>query len=335
MIYPIIRKLLFCLDPELAHHLLLNLLYVSEKSGITRCFPKVISNPRRMMGLSFINPVGLGAGLDKNGDYIDALATLGFGFIEVGSITPRPQPGNQAPRLFRLEAQQAIINRMGFNNKGVDYLVERLKRTRYQGILGINIGKNRDTTLEHAIDDYRLVLTKVLPYASYVTINLSSPNTEGLRSLQHGEYLRSLLRGLKQDRQAFYEKNDKYVPLVVKISPDLTVDEVNEMAAIFLEEKVDGVIATNTTVMRSGVEGSPYASEKGGLSGRPLFLPSTQILHQLHQQLTSNIPIIGCGGIMSATDAKEKMLAGASLVQIYTGLIYQGPSLVQAIARLS
>lgn len=330
MIYSLLRPILFSLDPERSHDLSLNLLKYLEKLHLTDFFPKMISHPKTVMGLSFPNPVGLAAGLDKNGDYIDALASLGFGFIEIGSITPRPQSGNPKPRLFRLVQESAIINRMGFNNKGVDYLIERLKNTRYKGILGINIGKNRDTSLERAIDDYLFVLKKVLPFASYVTINISSPNTEGLRDLQHSDYLRSLLRELKKEQAQFQQR---YVPLLIKIAPDLTSVELSQMAEIFLEENIDGVIATNTTIHRDGVEQSPFATEKGGLSGKPLFLRSTQILQQLNEFLQSKIPLIGCGGISSIDDAKEKMQAGASLVQLYTGFIYQGPGLVPSLAR--
>ncbi len=328
MWYSLIKKILFCFDPETSHTLSLDLLYYLEKLGLTHLLPNQINNPSTVMGLDFPNRVGLAAGLDKNGDYIDALATLGFGFLEIGSITPRPQPGNAKPRLFRLVNESAIINRMGFNNKGVDYLVERLKQTRYKGILGINIGKNRDTSLDNALDDYLFVMKRVLPYASYITINISSPNTEGLRDLQHGEYLRTLLRELKKE-QAQYKT--KYVPLLVKISPDLTSHEVSQMAEIFLAENIDGVIATNTTTSRNGVEHSSFAAELGGLSGKPLLLPSTMILQQFHQLLQQKIPIIGCGGIASVDDAKEKIHAGASLVQIYTGFIYQGPGLVRAL----
>jgi dihydroorotate dehydrogenase len=331
VLYSLLRKILFCLNPEATHELSLNLLYYLEKINATALLPAPISNPKTVWGLNFVNPVGLAAGLDKNGDYIDALATLGFGFIEVGSITPKPQPGNPKPRLFRLEDEAAIINRMGFNNKGVDYLVERLKKMKYKGILGVNIGKNRDTLLNNALDDYLFVMKRVLPYASYITINISSPNTEGLRDLQHGEYLRTLLRELKKE-QALYKQ--KYVPLLVKISPDLTPDEISDMAEIFLQEKIDGVIATNTTTSRQGVENSSLGKEAGGLSGHPLFLQSTKIMEQFNKQFENKIPLIGCGGISNAEDAKIKMQAGASLLQVYTGLIYQGPALVRELARL-
>lgn len=329
--YSYIKKILFSLDPEIAHEFTLQSLRLLTLLGIDKLCKPMVSKPCEVMGLRFSNPLGLAAGLDKNGDFIDALAALGFGFIEIGSITPKPQSGNPKPRLFRLVKEQAIINRMGFNNKGVDYLIERLKKTKYQGILGINIGKNRDTPIENALDDYLFVLQRVLPYASYVTINLSSPNTEKLRDLQHGELLRSLLKNLKLAQAEYMLQHKKYVPLVVKISPDLTQAELAEMAEIFLSEKVDGVIATNTTLSRLGVENSSFVKESGGLSGKPLFTHSTQIIKQLNELLQNKIPIIGCGGIFSPEDAKEKVAAGASLIQLYTGLIYQGPDLIRSI----
>jgi dihydroorotate dehydrogenase len=331
MIYSFIKKILFLFNPETAHTLTLNGLRLMEQAKFTAFFPKILSAPREVMGLHFRNPIGLAAGLDKNGDYIDALATLGFGFIEVGTVTPKPQKGNALPRLFRLEKEEAIINRMGFNNKGVDYLVDRLKKTKYKGILGINIGKNKDTPIEHAIDDYLYGLNRVFPFASYVVINISSPNTENLRQLQQGSLLQQLLRSLKKAQALFLKNHAKYVPLVVKIAPDLTSEEVKEMAETFLSEKIDGVIAANTTIHRDGVENSAFANETGGLSGKPLFLRSTHILKELHNVLGNNIPIIACGGIMSPDDAKEKMAAGASLLQMYSGLIYRGPGLVQQV----
>lgn len=323
MLYPLIKKLLFCLPPEASHYFTLNSLRIAHMLGLTSSKSN-ISSPRTLMGLNFPNPIGLAAGLDKNGDYIEPLAFLGFGFIEIGTVTPKPQSGNPKPRLFRLTNQEALINRLGFNNKGLDYVVESLKHTQYKGILGVNIGKNRDTPNEKAIDDYLLGFRRVAPYASYVTINISSPNTQALRELQHGDLLQSLLRTLKQEQAA----QKKYVPLVVKIAPDLTQEELEKIAEILLAEKMDGVIATNTTLSREGVEDSPYANEVGGLSGKPVFKRSTSIVNQLHKLLQGNIPIIGCGGILSAEDASEKIASGASLVQVYTGLIYRGPSLV-------
>ena len=327
MSYSLIKKILFCLDPETAHRVALSGLSFAHRFGLTQFFSPIVSSPRTVMGLHFPNPVGLAAGLDKNGDYIDALAALGFGFIEVGTVTPKPQLGNPRPRLFRLEKQEALINRLGFNNKGVDYLIERLKQKKYQGILGINIGKNRDTLLENAVDDYLYSFRRVVPFASYVTINISSPNTENLRDLQQSQLLKNLLRALKTEQL----KQKKYVPLVIKISPDLSENELIEMSEIFLNEKIDGVIATNTTTSRNDIR----VNEVGGLSGRPLRDRSTRIVKQLHQLLQDKIPIIACGGIFSKEDAKEKIEAGASLLQIYTGLIYRGPGIVAQLGMSS
>ena len=325
--YSIIKKILFCFDPERSHHLTLEALHRLEQLGFSRFFKIEHAIPKEVMGLHFPHCVGLAAGLDKNGDYIDALAMLGFGFIEVGSITLKPQPGNPKPRLFRLEKDSAIINRMGFNNKGVDYLLERLKKTKYRGILGINIGKNRDTPLDCAVEEYVTVLRLVQPYASYVTINISSPNTEKLRDLQHGDMLKILLTALKKEQAVFFASTKKYVPIVVKISPDLSLDELTEMANIFQDTTIDGIIATNTTLNRFQLN----IQESGGLSGKPLTHLSTEVIKNLNQLLQGRIPIIGCGGIMNANDGKEKLAAGASLLQIYTGLIYQGPGLIQAL----
>jgi dihydroorotate dehydrogenase len=333
MYYSLIKKLLFRLDPEASHRVTLKALKIAGLLKITKEFCPSIAVPIEIMGLQFFNPVGLAAGLDKNGDYIDALADLGFGFLEIGTVTRRPQEGNPLPRLFRLPEHEAIINRMGFNNKGIDYLIERLKTIRYKGVLGINIGKNRDTPVENAVDDYLYLYRRVIPYASYVTINISSPNTEGLRSLQHGESLRALLQSLKKEQTLQHDLQKKYVPLVVKIAPDLTQQELESMAEIFLAEKMDGVIATNTTLSREGVEVSPFAKESGGLSGKPVYKSSTEVVKSLYVLLQNKIPIIGCGGIFSGNDAKDKMLAGASLVQLYSGLIYEGPALIEACVR--
>ncbi len=325
--YKILQKYLFSLDPEKAHALTLDSLWFAEKIGLTKLFVKPIIKPVQVMGLTFPNLLGLAAGLDKNGDYIDALGSLGFGFIEIGSVTPRPQEGNPKPRLFRLEKQNAILNRMGFNNKGVAHVVQQLQKIKYRGILGINIGKNKDTPNENALNDYVEVFRKVAKYASYVTINISSPNTANLRDLQHGELLQLLLRGMKKEQAIFFETNKKYVPLVVKISPDLAPSELQNMAEIFLQEKIDGVIATNTTMTTTKDEGA------GGLSGQPLMSLSTTVLKQLHNILQNNIPIIGCGGIFSGIDAKEKLASGASLLQIYSGLVYRGPELIREILK--
>jgi len=329
MFYKLLRNLLFCLDAEASHNLGLNLLNFAEKLKITKLFPKKINNPVNLLGLTFENKVGLAAGLDKNGDHIDALATLGFGFIEVGSITPRAQPGNPKPRIFRLKQHSAIINRLGFNNKGVDHLINNLKKIKFKGILGINIGKNFDTPLEKAKDDYIYVMKKVLQYASYITINISSPNTKGLRELQGTEYLSGLLKTLKKEQASFHKKENKYVPLLLKIAPDLTDDELKSMAEVFIKEKIDGIIATNTTISREGVD----SAEVGGLSGKPLFQASTLIVEKLRKLLPDEIPIIACGGISSKEDAAQKLKAGASLVQVYTGLIYEGPGLIRSIVK--
>lgn len=320
--YKWIKPFLFLLPPETAHDFTLRVLNFAYQLG---CLKSSTSySPCHVMGLHFPNPIGLAAGLDKNGEYIDALAALGFGFIEIGTITPKPQWGNPKPRLFRLTQEQALINRMGFNNKGVEYVVAQLKKTRFSGILGINIGKNRDTPLDHAVDDYLFGFRRLAPFASYITINISSPNTPALRELQQGELLQTLLRALKKEQM----HQQKYVPLVVKIAPDLTIPELKNLADIVLAEKIDGIIATNTTLSREGVEHSPFAKEAGGLSGKPLAARSTQLIQQLHNMVQDRIPIIGCGGVFTKKEAAEKIAVGASLIQIYTGLIYQGTGLI-------
>jgi dihydroorotate dehydrogenase len=281
------------------------------------------------MGIRFPNPVGLAAGLDKNGEYIDALARLGFGFIEVGTVTPRPQPGNPRPRMFRLPAARAVINRLGFNNDGVERLVENVKRARYRGVLGINIGKNADTPLARAADDYVACLRAVYPVASYVTVNVSSPNTRDLRSLQQGPALDDLLGALKSEQRQLTLRHSRHVPLTVKIAPDLDAGQLPALADALLHHHVDAVIATNTTTARDGVAGSPHAGEAGGLSGAPVTERSTRVLRELARILGSTIPVIGVGGIMSGVDARAKIAAGATLVQVYTGLIYRGPALVR------
>jgi dihydroorotate dehydrogenase len=329
MDYSLIKKFLFNLSPEFSHSLTLNLLkQVDDIRLLKKFMPTPLRQPKNLLGLTFENPVGLAAGLDKNGDYIDALGALGFGFIEIGTITPRPQPGNPKPRMFRLESQQAIINRMGFNNKGVDYLIDQVKKKRYQGILGINIGKNADTPLENAVEDYRVCMYKVYPYAHYITINISSPNTPGLRSLQGSDYLDDLLNKLKKEQQRLANEHNKYVPLLIKIAPDLSPKEIMQMATALIENQLDGVIATNTTLDRTLIQGIKYSQEAGGLSGQPLFGKSTDVLKKLRAVLKDNIPIIASGGIITAQQAKDKTLAGADLVQLYTGLIYTGPTLI-------
>ncbi|HYE36882.1 quinone-dependent dihydroorotate dehydrogenase [Methylocaldum sp.] len=334
MLYELLRPLLFRLDPETAHHLSLAALQgLSRLGSLNPLFRSPTAGQRTVMGLTFPNPVGLAAGLDKNGECIDGLAALGFGFIEIGTVTPRPQPGNPKPRLFRLPEAEALINRMGFNNKGVDYLVEQVKKARYRGILGINIGKNRDTPLDRALDDYLIGLRKVYPYASYVTVNISSPNTPGLRDLQAGENLEHLLFGLRQERENLAQTHGRRVPLAVKIAPDLESDQVKHLADALVKNGIDAVIATNTTASREGVEGLTHSEETGGLSGRPLFGKATDVVAHLAQALRGAIPIIACGGIVGAEEARRKFEAGADLIQIYTGFIYRGPTLVKEIVK--
>lgn len=334
MLYELIRPLLFRFDPETAHGLGLKGLQLAAGLGSLNPLKQAIPpRPRTVMGLEFPNPVGLAAGMDKNGECIDGLAALGFGFLEIGTVTPKPQPGNPRPRLFRLVEQQAVINRMGFNNLGVDHLIERVRARRSRVILGINIGKNLSTPVEKALDDYRLGLRKVYPHADYVAVNISSPNTPGLRKLQGAEYLGELLGGLAEERTQLEQEHGRRVPLAVKIAPDLEPEAIPPLAEMLVRRRADGVIATNTTLSRAGVENSPYAQESGGLSGRPLLQRSTEIVARLAEALEGSLPIIACGGIFSAGDARAKLEAGASLVQIYSGFIYQGPALVKEIAE--
>lgn len=327
MLYSLARPLLFSLAPERAHELTLSLLKSSHKMGLMR--QNVAVKPVTCMGIEFPNPVGLAAGLDKNGAYIDALAGQGFGFIEVGTITPRPQAGNPHPRLFRLPQAKAIINRMGFNNDGVDQLVENVKAAKFKGILGINIGKNADTPVEKAVDDYLICLEKVYNYASYITVNISSPNTKNLRSLQSGDALTELLETLKKRQLELAQEYQHYVPLVLKVAPDLDNSDIAFIAKQLLQFKIDGLIVTNTTLSREGVEGLEHAEEAGGLSGAPVFEKSTACLAAFAAVLKGQIPLIGVGGILSGADAAAKKQAGASLVQVYSGLIYTGPKLVK------
>ncbi|ENX14895.1 dihydroorotate dehydrogenase [Acinetobacter sp. CIP 51.11] len=327
MLYSLARPLLFSLAPERAHELTLSLLKSSHKMGLMR--QNVAAKPVTCMGIEFPNPVGLAAGLDKNGAYIDALAGQGFGFIEIGTITPRPQAGNPHPRLFRLPQAKAIINRMGFNNDGVDQLVENVKAAKFKGILGINIGKNADTPVEKAVDDYLICLEKVYNYASYITVNISSPNTKNLRSLQSGDALTELLETLKNRQLELAQEYQHYVPLVLKVAPDLDNSDIAFIAKQLLQFKIDGLIVTNTTLSREGVEGLEHAEEAGGLSGAPVFEKSTACLAAFAAVLKGQIPLIGVGGILSGADAVAKKQAGASLVQVYSGLIYTGPKLVK------
>ena len=327
--YKLLRDLLFLLPTETSHHLALDSLKLAGKTGLLGKPVALPGNAVTVMGIEFPNPIGLAAGLDKNGDYMDALAALGFGFVEIGTVTPRPQPGNPKPRLFRLPEAQAIINRMGFNNHGIDYLLEQVSKARYQGILGINIGKNFDTAVENAADDYLIGLRKAYPHAHYVTINISSPNTPGLRSLQYGDELKRLLVTLREEQAKLAQEHGRYVPVAIKVAPDLNEAEIRDMAEVFSSVEIDGLIATNTTLDKAAVQGLPHGEEQGGLSGKPLTQHSTEVIRQFRADMASQIPIIGVGGILSGADAQAKLAAGASLVQVYSGFIYRGPALVR------
>ncbi len=338
LLYPFARQALFALDAEVAHHLTLDNLRRANAFGIGSLLaPAIPDDPCTVMGLTFRNPVGLAAGMDKNGAYIDALANLGFGFIEVGTVTPRPQPGNPKPRMFRIPAANALINRMGFNNDGLDVFIENVRRstfrTRRRGILGLNIGKNADTPIERATDDYLIGLAGVYPHADYVTINISSPNTKNLRALQGADQLDGLLAALKHRQSELADQHGRYVPLAVKIAPDLDLAQIDIVAEALLAHRIDGVIATNTTLSRDGVTGMPNADEAGGLSGSPLALASSKVVEALRRRLGEGFPIIGVGGIVSGSDARARRDAGAQLVQVYSGLIYRGPSLVSECAK--
>jgi dihydroorotate dehydrogenase len=334
MLYRLARPLLFRLDPERAHFAALGTLEAAHRLGLwPRKIPAAAASPRTVMGLHFPNPVGLAAGLDKEGRHVDALATLGFGFLEIGTVTPRPQPGNPRPRMFRLPEAGAIINRMGFNNRGVDALIENVARAHYRGILGINIGKNFDTPIERAAEDYLVCLRRIYSRASYVTVNISSPNTRNLRQLQRADDFDRLLDALMREKAKLASEHQRNVPLAVKLAPDLTDEELSAAARLLLKHGVDAVVATNTTLARDGVARSKHAQEQGGLSGTPLKARATAVVKALHAELGTRVPIIGVGGIFSAQDARDKMAAGASLVQIYSGLIYQGPTLPAQIAN--
>ena len=322
-LYQAARPLLFSLDPETAHRLTLKFLDfgILGSSRIRSC-------PVEAMGLRFPNPVGLAAGLDKNAEHVDGLARLGFGFIEVGTVTPRPQPGNARPRLFRITEREALINRFGFNNVGIDAFVANVARARWRGVLGINIGRNADTPPERAIDDYLLCLERAYPYASYVTVNVSSPNTRDLRKLQEKDSLEALLARLAQSRERLARQHGRHVPLVLKVAPDLDADEIGAISDALLRHGLEGLIATNTSVARDDVEGLRHADEAGGLSGPPIRKKSTRVLSLFSERLKGQVALIGAGGIVEASHAAEKFAAGASLVQLYTGLVYRGPQLV-------
>ena len=334
--YPLLRPWLFSLDPEKAHNITLSNLDRAERWGLLRCLIKQpAQDPRHLCGITFPNPVGLAAGLDKDGKHIDALASLGFGFLEIGTVTPKPQPGNPKPRMFRLPQAQAIINRMGFNNDGVDACVKRVRNSEYWqngGIIGLNIGKNASTPIEDAASDYVTAMQAVYEVASYITVNISSPNTHNLRALQEEDMLRSLLGSLHLAREALSDKHGISKPLFLKIAPDLDHSDIKLIAELLLEFKIDAIIATNTTIARDAVKDLQFGEELGGLSGAPVRNASTQVVMSLKQYLGDAIPIIGVGGILSGADALEKISAGASLVQIYSGLIYRGPSLIAECA---
>jgi dihydroorotate dehydrogenase len=334
MLYRVARPLLFRLEPEWAHQFAFGLLDSARSIGAAGLLAgRVPGLPVRALGMEFPNPVGLAAGLDKNGDHIDALLDLGFGFIEVGAVTPRPQPGNPKPRLFRLPSELALINRMGFNNLGVDHLVQNFRRRSPRGIVGVNIGKNRDTPNEHAAEDYVYCLRKLYPHASFLTVNVSSPNTTGLRSLQFGQAIEALLGSLARARSELEQQHGRRVPLALKIAPDLDEAEIASLAGHVLNHGFEAVIATNTTVARTGVAHLPASREEGGLSGRPLRTRSTAVVGELARRLGDRAIVIGVGGIFNAADAREKLAAGATLVQIYTALIYKGPTVVGDIVR--
>jgi len=334
MLYRALRPLLFALDPERAHGLSLKSLDVLARLGIASLAATSAPHvPVRVMGLDFPNPVGLAAGLDKNGKHIDGLGALGFGFLEIGAVTPRPQPGNPPPRLFRLPEAEALINRLGFNNDGVDALTENIRRSRYRGILGINVGRNFDTPNERAADDYVACLRKVYPHATFVTANVSSPNTTDLRALQGQDNFDDLLAALATERDALAKRYGNRVPLAVKIAPDMNDAGIEMIADRVAARGIDAVIATNTTVSREGVGHLPVSRERGGLSGAPLKALATAVVVKLRRALPASVAIIGVGGIASAADAREKLDAGANLVQLYTALVYRGPRLVGEIVR--
>lgn len=330
--YALLRPLLFKLDAEQAHHFTLDGLARAYRLGLLQ---KVAHHtcPTTLMGLSLPNPVGLAAGLDKNGQYIDALAALGFGFIEIGTVTPKAQAGNPKPRLFRVPEHQAVINRMGFNNQGIDAMIQNIEKSRFNGILGINIGKNATTPIENAADDYLICLEKAYAHAGYITVNISSPNTQNLRTLQGGDELNALLSALKNKQAHLAAAHGRYVPLAVKIAPDLNEQQVADIAHAAIQTEIDGIIATNTTIDKSALGHHPLAGEQGGLSGAPVREASNRVLKQLLAELEGRLPVIGVGGILSGADAAAKLHMGAAAVQVYSGLIYRGPALVKECLR--
>jgi len=335
--YSLLRPWLFCLDPEKAHNLTLSNMDRAQRWGLlNRLVTKPIQDPQILRGIEFPNPVGLAAGLDKDGKHIDALAALGFGFLEIGTVTPKPQPGNPKPRMFRLPSAQGLINRMGFNNDGVEACVARVRRSQFWqsgGVLGLNIGKNASTPIEEASRDYILAMEAVYEIATYITVNISSPNTQNLRALQGEEMLRELLGSLDESRKRLSDRYGLRKPLFLKIAPDLDHSDINLIADLLVEFEMDAVIATNTTISRDAVQGIEYATEAGGLSGAPVRNASNIVIKALKARLGNQLPIIGVGGILSGADAREKIMAGASLIQLYSGLIYRGPALVNECAK--
>ena len=334
--YELLRPLLFALDAETAHGLTLYASDVAQRSGLSGLIAKPPAPlPVRVFDIDFPNPVGLAAGLDKNGEHLDGLAALGFGFVEIGTVTPRPQLGNDKPRMFRLPNHEAVINRLGFNNGGIDALVRHVEKATFRGVLGINIGKNKDTPNERAIDDYLLCLERAYPLATYITVNISSPNTQGLRDLQEEETLRRFIGTLREAQERLASQHGKRKPMLLKIAPDLTDTELDAIAEVLLASGIDGVICTNTTIDRDTVAGDPNAHETGGLSGRPLFEKSTAVLRGMATRFAGKLPIVGVGGILDGDTAAEKIEAGASLVQVYSGLVYRGPKLIaEAVAEI-
>ena len=332
--YSIVRFLLFLFNPETAHHIAMKSLKVADFFGLLSLISApVIGRPRIVFGIEFKNPVGLAAGLDKNAEYIDCLAKLGFGFIEVGTLTPRPQPGNPKPRSFRLTKEQGIINRFGFNNIGIDKAILNIQSSKYKGVLGINIGKNFDTPIEEAINDYIICFRKAYDYANYIVINISSPNTKNLRRLQEEDFFESLISAIKLEQSNLVRKYNKYVPFLVKISPDGEVNELDNIVRLLLKYNIDGVIATNTTLARDGVPQSHFRNEVGGLSGEPLRVRALKTQQYLYKGLKGRVPIIGVGGIMKASDGEERINEGAELIQIYSGLIFKGYRLIHELCE--
>ena len=335
--YALSKSVLFKMDPEDAHELIMNSLAAFQNTPLACLWAESrVQDPVTLAGVTFPNRVGMAAGLDKNGRVIDGLGAMGFDFVEVGTVTHKGQPGNPRPRIFRLPEAQALINRLGFNNEGLDAFVANVKKARYRqsgGLLGLNIGKNAATPIENAVDDYILCLDGVYPHADYVVVNISSPNTKNLRTLQSDEALDALLGRLQEHRQTLIQRHGRTVPMFVKIAPDLDETQVGVIAATLQKNGLDGVIATNTTLSREAVKGMQHGEETGGLSGRPVFEASNQVIRQLRAALGPRFPIIGVGGVFSGADARAKREAGADLVQIYSGLIYEGPGLVNDCAR--